>query len=113
MLLARLPAGRLVVGLPGNPLAAVSGVLTLVQPLLAGLAGRKVPPPSRRRLGAPVARHPQDTRLVPVLGDQPLHYTGPAMLRGIARADGVAVVPPGTSADGSELAELEVLDLSW
>ena len=34
MLLAELPAGGLLAGLPGNPLAAVSGVLTLVAPVL-------------------------------------------------------------------------------
>ncbi|MGK5498395.1 molybdopterin molybdotransferase MoeA, partial [Streptomyces sp. URMC 125] len=34
MLLARLPGGAHLVGLPGNPLAAVSGLLTLAEPLL-------------------------------------------------------------------------------
>jgi molybdopterin molybdotransferase len=51
---------------------------------------------------------------VPVLrrGDQlvPLRYSGPAMLRGIASAHGLAVVPPGGAAAG---AELEVLELPW
>ena len=46
--------------------------------------------------------HPHDTRLVPVVlrGDEavPLHYNGPAMLRGIAAADALAVVPPGGAA---------------
>lgn len=40
----------------------------------------------------------------------PLHYNGPAMLRGIAAADGLAVVPPGGARPGDEL---EVLDLPW
>ena len=34
MLLARLAPGRHLVGLPGNPLAAVSGLCTLAEPLL-------------------------------------------------------------------------------
>jgi molybdopterin molybdotransferase len=42
---------------------------------------------------------PTDTRLVPVsvtdASAVPLRFTGPAMLRGLALADGLAVVPPG------------------
>jgi hypothetical protein len=40
-LLALLPDGRPLVGLPGNPLAAVSGLLTLLEPLAAALAGAR------------------------------------------------------------------------
>jgi molybdopterin molybdotransferase len=58
--------------------------------------------------------HPHDTRLVPFVHREgqlvPLHYNGPAMLRGIAAADGLAVVPPGGARPGDEL---EVLDLPW
>lgn len=101
MLLARLPSGTPLVGLPGNPLAAVSGLLTLAAPLLRALAGRPPAldePPAR--LTAAVRGHPRHTRLVPVALDQPgqarpLSYAGPAMLRGIASADALAVVPPG------------------
>ncbi|MFK0227808.1 molybdopterin molybdotransferase MoeA [Streptomyces sp. NPDC090303] len=149
MLLAALDGRRHLVGLPGNPLAAVSGLLTLAQPLLAALgttapsegsAGRTTVPsegsagrttaPSEGSAGrvavssggsagrAPVLEavhgHPYDTRLVPVVrrGEQlvPLRYNGPAMLRGIAVADGMAVVPPGGAPSG---AELDVLDLPW
>lgn len=113
MLLAALDDRRHLVGLPGNPLAAVSGLLTLAEPLLAALAGA---PLSRGR--APVQEevhgHPHDTRLVPVVRRNgrlvPLRYNGPAMLRGIAVADGMAVVPPGGARPGQEL---DVLDLPW
>lgn len=119
MLLARLAGAdpRHLVGLPGNPLAAVSGLLTLAEPLLAALAGH-----SRAPYGAPggaavqdeVQGHPHDTRLVPVVrrADRavPLHYNGPAMLRGIAAADGLAVVPPGGARSGQHL---EILGLPW
>ncbi|WP_329622392.1 molybdopterin molybdotransferase MoeA [Streptomyces sp. NBC_01255] len=119
MLLARLAGTdpRHLVGLPGNPLAAVSGLLTLAEPLLAALAGY-----SRAPHGAPgvaavedeVQGHPHDTRLVPVVrrADRavPLHYNGPAMLRGIAAADGLAVVPPGGARSGQQL---EILGLPW
>ncbi|WP_327324861.1 molybdopterin molybdotransferase MoeA [Streptomyces sp. NBC_01210] len=123
MLLARLapdphrPDGsrdRYLVGLPGNPLAAVSGLLTLAEPLLRALAARPAPAPYRAPVRDEVHGHPYDTRLVPFVhrADQlvPLHYNGPAMLRGIAAADGLAVVPPGGARAGDEL---EVLDLPW
>ncbi|MFI1247022.1 molybdopterin molybdotransferase MoeA [Streptomyces anulatus] len=129
MLLARLPApgqsrgtpdGPYLVGLPGNPLAAVSGLLTLAEPLLAGLAGRPAQDAYRALVHAEVHGHPHDTRLVPVVhragraGGRdhvaPLRYNGPAMLRGIAAADGLAVVPPGGVRSGTEV---EILDLPW
>ncbi|MFI2370277.1 molybdopterin molybdotransferase MoeA [Streptomyces sp. NPDC018833] len=114
MLLARLAPGRHLVGLPGNPLAAVSGLLTLAEPLLRGLCGRPPAAPYRLPVREAVHGHPHDTRLVPfVHADDlllPLHYNGPAMLRGIAAADGLAVVPPGGARPGDEL---EVLDLPW
>ncbi|NUV66876.1 molybdopterin molybdotransferase MoeA [Streptomyces sp. CAI-121] len=121
MLLARLSAdGPYLVGLPGNPLAAVSGLLTLAEPLLAGIAGRPAQDPYRALVHAEVHGHPHDTRLVPVVhrpgraGGRdhvaPLHYNGPAMLRGIAAADGLAVVPPGGVRSGTEV---EILDLPW
>ncbi|MFI8824285.1 molybdopterin molybdotransferase MoeA [Streptomyces sp. NPDC053431] len=115
MLLAELGRGpRHLVGLPGNPLAAVSGLLTLAEPLLRTLAGRPVPEPYRVPVREEIHGHPYDTRLVPVLlrGDEaaPLHYNGPAMLRGIAAADGMAVVPSGGARPGQTL---DVLDLPW
>ncbi|WP_406147574.1 molybdopterin molybdotransferase MoeA [Streptomyces sp. NBC_01012] len=114
MLLAQLAEGPCLVGLPGNPLAAVSGLLTLADPLLRGIAGRH----AQDRYTAPVREevhgHPQDTRLIPVVHRDesvvPLHYNGPAMLRGIAAADGLAVVPPGGVRSGTEV---EILDLPW
>ncbi|MET9888752.1 molybdopterin molybdotransferase MoeA [Streptomyces sp. NPDC006465] len=114
MLLARTQENQYLVGLPGNPLAAVSGLLTLAEPLLRTLAGRAAPEPYTLPLKEAVQGHPYDTRLVPVSlrGDRaaPLHYNGPAMLRGIAAADALAVVPPGGARAGQEL---ELIDLPW
>ncbi|WTF82869.1 molybdopterin molybdotransferase MoeA [Streptomyces sp. NBC_01594] len=127
MLLARLSSGGpYLVGLPGNPLAAVSGLLTLAEPLLRGLGGRAPEEPYRVVVRDEVHGHPHDTRLVPVVHRVrstesagagagvghvvPLHYNGPAMLRGIAAADGLAVVPPGGVRSGTEV---EILDLPW
>ncbi|MBA2807575.1 molybdopterin molybdotransferase MoeA [Streptomyces sp. KM273126] len=114
MLLARTRENQHLVGLPGNPLAAVSGLLTLAEPLLRTLAGRAAPEPYALPLQETVHGHPRDTRLVPVArrADRavPLHYNGPAMLRGIATADALAVVPPGGARPGQTL---ELLDLPW
>ncbi|MBA2945329.1 molybdopterin molybdenumtransferase MoeA [Streptomyces sp. PSKA28] len=114
MLLARIRENQHLVGLPGNPLAAVSGLLTLAEPLLRLLAGQGPPEPYTVPVRDAVHGHPSDTRLVPVVirDDRavPLHYYGPAMLRGIAGADGLAVVPPGGAQPGQHL---EILDLPW
>ncbi|WP_406366709.1 molybdopterin molybdotransferase MoeA [Streptomyces sp. NBC_01546] len=117
MLLARIgnrADGRHLVGLPGNPLAAVSGLLTLAEPLLRALAGRRPRPRYTATVQGDVPGHPHDTRLVPVLlsGEhaQPLRFNGPAMLRGVAAADALAVVPPHGARSGQEL---EILDLPW
>lgn len=114
MLLARLRPDQHLVGLPGNPLAAVSGLLTLAEPLLRTLAARPAPEPYALPLQGAVHGHPYDTRLVPVVlrGDHavPLRYNGPAMLRGVAAADALAVVPPGGARAGQEA---ELLDLPW
>ncbi|GCB47645.1 molybdopterin molybdotransferase MoeA [Streptomyces sp. NL15-2K] len=114
MLLARTKENQHLVGLPGNPLAAVSGLLTLAEPLLRTLAARPAPEPYTLPLTGEAHGHPYDTRLIPVVlrGDRavPLHYNGPAMLRGIAAADALAVVPPGGARQGQET---ELLDLPW
>ncbi|MFJ9704330.1 molybdopterin molybdotransferase MoeA [Streptomyces sp. NPDC101234] len=114
MLLARIKQNQHLVGLPGNPLAAVSGLLTLAEPLLRTLAAHPAPEPYTVPLAETTHGHPYDTRLIPVVlrGDAavPLHYNGPAMLRGIAAADALAVVPPGGAQRGEET---ELLDLPW
>ncbi|MEU3947436.1 molybdopterin molybdotransferase MoeA [Streptomyces sp. NPDC029526] len=114
MLLARVHDHQHLVGLPGNPLAAVSGLLTLAEPLLRTLAARPAPEPYTMPLRGTVQSHPRDTRLVPVVlrGDHavPLHYNGPAMLRGVAAADALAVVLPGGARPDEET---ELLDLPW
>ncbi|WP_458575939.1 molybdopterin molybdotransferase MoeA [Streptomyces sp. ALB3] len=115
MLLAQLAGGGpCLVGLPGNPLAAVSGLLTLAEPLVRGIAGRPDREPYRAAVHEEVQGHPHDTRLIPVVhrddSVKPLHYNGPAMLRGIAAADGLAVVPPGGVRSGTEV---EILELPW
>ncbi|MFM9373134.1 molybdopterin molybdotransferase MoeA [Streptomyces sp. Da 82-17] len=117
MLLAELPPhadgrARRLVGLPGNPLAAVAGVLTLAAPLLRRLGGHAAAAPLHVRAGAALPGHPTHTRLLPVrrAGDAvlPLPFGGPAMLRGLALADGLAVVPPGGAQQGTAVELLPV-----
>ena len=103
---------RCLIGLPGNPLAAVAGAVTLAEPLLRTLAGWPQPQPYLVRAAAPLPGHRADTRLLPVAlpaqGAVPLAYDGPAMLRGLALAEGLAVVPPGGLPAGARVEVLEV-----
>jgi molybdopterin molybdotransferase len=95
MVLARLPDGRPWVCLPGNPLAAVSALVTLAEPVLRALRGAAPARVITTRLNHDVAGHPTRARLLPVLDGVVLHYIGPAMLRGLAQAEGLALVPAG------------------
>ena len=121
MKLAVLPDGRFWLALPGNPLAAVSALVTLGEPLLAALSGRisaAVEPERhvRRPLADGVERSPGAHRLIPAqIVDGSVHPVlrrGPAMLSGLASADVFAVVPPGPAAlpPGVDVA---VLPLPW
>ncbi len=103
MLLARLPDGRRLVGLPGNPLAAVSGLVTLVAPLLDAMRGARGSRLSSVTLAEAVVGHPSDVRLVPVAGGSPVRHVGPAMLRGLAVAEALAVIPPGGATAGQHV----------
>lgn len=113
MLLAELPDGRLLVGLPGNPLAAVSGLITLAAPLIGAMRGLPEPlaPGIEAILLDDVTAHPHDTRLVPVSlepGDvtalaRPHLHAGPAMLRGLAHSSGFAVINPGGGQRGTSV----------
>jgi molybdopterin molybdotransferase len=103
-----LPDGRYVVGVPGNPFAALVACHTLLAPLLAGLAGRALPALPTVPLalpqagpggaGAPVGGR-ADSRILPVRWRDgtlaPVGHDGPASLWGAALADGLAVLPPG------------------
>lgn len=97
-LFATFPDGRFVVGLPGNPYAALVAAMTVLEPLLGRLTGRLDRPAVTARLAEPVATHARDTRLVAVtrLGSSvtPVGRDRPGMLWGAACADALAVVPP-------------------
>ncbi|MCU1601139.1 MAG: sle, partial [Frankiales bacterium] len=114
MVLARLADGRPYVGLPGNPLSAFVSVLTLLAPVLEALAGREPAAPRTVVAAEPYKGRDPDTRLVPVRLEDgratPVSHLGSMMLRGLALADGVAVVPPWGADEGDPL---RLLDLPW
>ncbi|MEN8583798.1 molybdopterin molybdotransferase MoeA [Burkholderia sp. RS01] len=96
--LAELPDGRFVLGLPGNPLAAMMALSTVGAPLLAALGHGAMPPVRDVPCGTMIDPDPGRTRLMPfrlLYGmASPAQHTGPGMMRGLASADGVMVVPP-------------------
>lgn len=87
---------RWLVGLPGNPLAAVAALLTLLDSLLLGLQGVALAPLRLAELTEPVSSRGGGTRLVPCRFDSgslvPARGIGSGMLSGLAEADGLAVV---------------------
>ena len=98
VVLAELPDGRFVLGLPGNPLAAMMALSTVGAPLLAALGHGSMPPVGEVASGTMIEPDPGRTRLMPfrlLYGmASPAQHAGPGMMRGLATADGVMVVPP-------------------
>ncbi|MCQ6268946.1 molybdopterin molybdotransferase MoeA [Pseudarthrobacter sp. R1] len=96
--LAELPDGRFVLGLPGNPLAAMMALCTVGAPLLAALGHGRLPEIHEVPCGSAIEPDPGRTRLMPfrlLYGmASPAQHTGPGMMRGLASAAGVMVVPP-------------------
>jgi molybdopterin molybdotransferase len=91
----RLADGRFVAALPGNPFAALVAFLTVAAPVLAALAGEELA--RLEPVAADLPRHRSDVRLVPVrltdAGPVALSHDRSGMLRGVAQADALAVVP--------------------
>jgi molybdopterin molybdotransferase len=111
MLVARVPGDdgrpRFVAGLPGNPQSAIVALVSLVAPLVAGLHGRSAPTPPMVTLAEPVAGRGDFTHLALVRIDaagtaHPLRHAGSAMLRGLAQADGFAVIEPGGQGEAGD-----------
>ncbi|HIW62381.1 MAG TPA: molybdopterin molybdotransferase MoeA [Candidatus Stackebrandtia excrementipullorum] len=107
MLLAALPGGRFVAGLPGNPQSAVIALTSLVVPLIRGLTGRPLRGLAKVILGEDIPGRGADTHLALArLADDgtvvPVSHRGSAMLRGLAQADGFAVIEAGTNAQAGD-----------
>jgi molybdopterin molybdotransferase len=111
-LLAKLPDGKLVAGLPGNPLAALVSFMTVVAPALRGLSGQ-----SEYRIGKIALAKDfvcDRTRVVPIVmssgAAEMTEFRGSAMLRGLSHADALGVISPGNNLAGTLI---RVLPLPW
>lgn len=107
-LAARLADGRIVLGLPGNPLAAYTALYSYLPPLLAGMRGLPLPPfdtlPLSEGITAPACSsrshssraHSESQRLVPVVvcsgSAYPLKRRASYMLSSLAQATHLAVL---------------------
>lgn len=97
MMLATI-RGVPVVGLPGNPLSALVGVATLAMPIFQTWLARGDRPLPRVQMGQTIPSARADlTRLMvgrrELGGFREVDHVSSAMLRGIAHADGWAVIP--------------------
>lgn len=112
--LAALPDGRFILGLPGNPLAAMMALFTIGAPLLAALGHKGAPRLHEVSSACAIAGDQARTRLIPFrfAGGEacPAENTGPGMMRGLASADGIMVLPPGGVQRG---AAVKALSLPW
>lgn len=110
MALAAWDATRWMIGLPGNPQAAIAALLTFGLPLVAALQGQPLPPLGERRITEYAASRGNVTRLILCrsAADEcvPTAYIGSGMLRGLAAADGFAVIPPSGATIGDRVAWL-------
>lgn len=117
-MLSRLPDGRLLVALPGNPLAALMAVVTLLEPLLEAATGQPPSSPVTARSGESIRGAGHSHRLLPARWADPAErqvlvpseHTGSAMMRGLASADVVLVAPPSGAAAGDPVG---YLPLPW
>ncbi|WGW10666.1 molybdopterin-binding protein [Saxibacter everestensis] len=112
--LAILPDGRMVALLPGNPFAAISAMVTIVQPLIAGALRASLPAIRAVARHGSVPKPGAVTRLYPARWSTPTEQTagpaepsalgiarldilpwrGSAQLRGLAEAEALLIVPP-------------------
>jgi molybdopterin molybdotransferase len=108
--------GRVVVGLPGNPLSVLVGLELLLLPALRRLAGAADPGPATFRLPLTEAlrQDPQRVRVRPVRlvqgGARPLGADLSHQLARAAIADALALVPPGAGELAAE-SSVELIDL--
>ncbi len=120
VLLARLPDGKLLLGLPGDPRSALAALLSIAPPLVAGLRGAKWSESTQTAVlmdETPLPEYAEDTAIVPIRVTnspagrtaQVLHSGGPAGLIGWANATDFAVVPPGMGSPGDVVMTLSAL----
>lgn len=110
-LLVRLPDNRLLLGLSGDPVHALAGLLTLAPPVIGTLRGHgdadALPATTAVLVSdTPAGDSPADDVLVPVriehsrAGTSASVLPDPFTLTAWAAADAIAVIPPGAGARG-------------
>jgi molybdopterin molybdotransferase len=109
-----LISGTPIIGLPGNPLSALVAMVTVAAPVLDGLLGRPIPQLGSIRLAEDLRSAGSTTRLVLGTDDSGdfvgVDHASSAMLRGISRADGWAVIDEGGAQAGEHV---DWLPLPW
>jgi len=105
--LMRNPSGKAlpVVGLPGNPLAAIVALLTLAAPLVAKMLGQEMAALTPVQTSAVLKGAKSGTRLIPGSVSNGIfasaEFSGSAMLRGLSCSTGFAVVTTAVDAGDS------------
>lgn len=111
-ILAKLPSGQFVAGLPGNPLAALVSFLTVVAPVIRKMLGQDKQVLNTVALGQ--EQTCDRTRVIPVSLTNgkaiPTEFRGSAMLRGLGHSHALAVVSAGENPIG---AIARLLPLPW
>lgn len=118
-MVAVLPGNRLLVALPGNPLAALMALATLVDPILRGACGSALAELRLAPSATDFSTLPGRTRLVPArwvpAADgrgpdalAPAEHVAAAMLRGLAAADAILVVGPEGARAGAPVPYLRI-----
>lgn len=100
-------SGTPLIGLPGNPQSAVVALQTLGAPLMRSLLGQPEPELAQVTLAEALKAPAHENRLV--LGTvtdgrfTAASHLGSAMLRGLASAQGFALLPPGGAPAGASV----------
>jgi molybdopterin molybdotransferase len=85
-----------IIGLPGNPLAAVVALITLAQPIISKMLGQQLPVGMSIPTSQSLKGGKSGSRLAPgTIENQefvPALYSGSAMLRGLSTSTGFAIV---------------------
>ncbi|WP_306601540.1 molybdopterin molybdotransferase MoeA [Geothrix sp. 21YS21S-2] len=111
-MLTALLDGRVILGLPGNPVSSYMNALLFLPVAMAGIQGRRAPDPWKEGRLAAAVRNPGDRPLLqPCRRDgkelHPLESKGSADLVRLAQADAFAWVPEG----GMEAGPTRYLDV--
>ena len=114
MLLAEFGTNKFLVGLPGNPLAAVVAFISLALPVIRKMQGRNLENLEKIKINKDVPAPENEHRLFPVKIENneatPVQHWGSAMLRGVAQSNAFVIVPPNGAKAG---AILDYLRTPW